>query len=103
MYISGYDYIYIYIYIYMLHIYVTYIHCALKLQKGHTKKEGKSVLLERGSTMKVMVNVMMTSEPSVCCDWLVSDDVGGSVVRGPQSESSRKKEAWVHSGGARGG
>lgn len=60
---------------------------------------------------EVTVNVMMsagsrmTSEPSAC-HWLVSDVIAGGDVRGgPQSESSREREAWLQSrvGGARGG
>ena len=55
----------------------------------------------------------MTSEPSPCSDWLsdgrdgsdwLSDDVDvGEVSRGPQSESSRKREAWRAHSGVRGG
>ena len=51
----------------------------------------------------------MTSEPSPCSDWRDgsdwwSDDVDvGEVRRGPQSESSREREAWRAHSRVRGG
>ena len=47
----------------------------------------------------------MTSEPSPCSDWLRGGggvDVG-EVRGGPQSESSREREAWRTHSGVRGG